>query len=535
MIKISKNIGVRIALITSLILLISACNRKFELPSWNADTIFPIAKISLGIHDIIQSELLQSDSNQLLKVVVNNEKFELVLDTLSTIPDTTIVQSIDSTSIDFLILTPGSSLQIKSNEKTILAPKEDIQLKQMDLNSGSLMLTLYSTLQEDIIIDYVINSATKDGTALQLSETVPAGSINNPSSISVAIDLTGYQLDLTGLGNSYNTIISNAYATLPSTANTIDPTINDYLKIEYQLIDLKPAYIKGYFVSTAFEVSETFDVFQNLSSEVSGNFSLKQMELDLSIANYLGVDLQTEITSITSNNNVESVHLNHSILNQTTNMSRATDKNGSSSPSNYSFNFNNNNSNISELVGIVPNNFSFDINFGLNPFGNSSLSNDFAYLNRGLDITMDLIAPIEIGFNNLTLSDTTPFVISDSIPLQINNGTINLIVNNGFPLEIDAKIILFDENFNRIDSIAFQESIAPASYSLVNYSVINPKQSILKQPIDSEMLNQWYPAKNAIVEMKLNTEDYPQQYPIYSYYKIDAQIVADINQTINSK
>ncbi|MFB0924398.1 MAG: hypothetical protein QMB65_03800, partial [Vicingaceae bacterium] len=241
-----------------------------------------------------------------------------------------------------------------------------------------------------MIITYTIPSATKNGDTLELQELVPAATISQDGYFITTIDLSGYELDLTGsTGSEVNTFITRAVGTVDTNAAG-SVTIFAGTKITYnnKLISVVPSFVRGYFGTQQIhfgpEITNTtaFDMIK------SGTLDLDQVDVNLEFKNGFGVDAQLILNQLSTTNTSTSVtnSLAHSSIGTPLNLNRAQLTGGipEVTYTTYQLDMNTSNSNIDQLIEIFPDEILYDLNLNINPLGNISGGNDFAYKNHSL-------------------------------------------------------------------------------------------------------------------------------------------------------
>src|SRR6185436_6861298 len=78
---------------------ISSCKRDEEKVGWESNILTPLLKSSLSINDILSDTLLQTESDNSVKVVYENHLYKMSLDSLFEIPDTSVIKSYNLDSI----------------------------------------------------------------------------------------------------------------------------------------------------------------------------------------------------------------------------------------------------------------------------------------------------------------------------------------------------------------------------------------------------------------------------------------------------
>ena len=144
-------------------MLFNSCRKKSET-SWDVDVLSPLIKTTLNIGNLVEDSLLQTNTDNSLSIVYENTLYELSLDTLVQIPDTTIT---DTFSLLPLPFPPGLPICI---DFPICIAEQEIrfnfngpELTIVKIRSGEIKIELISTVQERTILNYQMPGATKGG------------------------------------------------------------------------------------------------------------------------------------------------------------------------------------------------------------------------------------------------------------------------------------------------------------------------------------------------------------------------------------
>ncbi|MCY7410812.1 MAG: hypothetical protein LH473_11100, partial [Chitinophagales bacterium] len=342
-------------------------------------------------------------------------------------------------------------------------------------------------------------------------------------------DLAGYKFDLTGLaGNDHNTFFSHLVASIDSTGDVVTISKGDSIFISYELKDLVPDYINGYVGQQIVNVGPEESAFDALQRITGGGISLEDVDVNLTIRNEIGVQGRINLYNLTSINSKtgSTVALTWNQLNQPLNIPAATDN--PLTESYTSFLLNNTNSNIQQLVSNLPDKLQYQLDLFLNPYGNTSNYNDFAYDSSELNVDLDLSIPLSFVATDLTLVDTLDFSLGVAEPgdAQIKDGTFNLIVYNGFPISAQPQLYLYDDDFNLIDSL-FLSTQTVAAGELNDQCLVAAKtKSVVTAAIDENKMARLRYATKAILHAKFNTAQHPMcdYVKIYNTYTMDVQL-----------
>jgi hypothetical protein len=169
-----------------------------------------------------------------------------------------------------------------------------------------------------------------------------------------------------------------------------------------------------------------------------------------------------------------------------------------------------------------------------NPLGNVSGSNDFIYSDKLMKATLNMEIPLSLVARNLTLVDTLAMNLSSANGAQnVKSGTITLFANNGFPFDASIQIYLLND----------QNAIADSIFSVINTIDEAPINTALRAstkkltklvvPISESKMSLLYSTKRVALKVKFNTSAQPSYIKIYSDYRMDVNLVGDINYSVH--
>jgi len=525
----------KIILIIILVASLSSCHKDPGKASWDVSVMAPLINTTLTLNNLLTDSLIQVNPDTSLKIVYNNTLYSVSVDSLVNIPNTISQQAFSSNfTLDSVL--PDSPILINDTDKNHLS-LGDAQVTEIIVKSGFVNITINNSLNDKILCTYQIPYATLDGVPFSVTDYVPAGTVSAPSSYTVKVDISGYKLNLTGVhGNSCNTLISVINSWTDPHGGKVSIFPGDSLKAKASFNGLIIDYAKGYFGSQSFQSGKKDSPFSLFSKITAGTLKLQSMQLTLSISNGFGIDaslLINELKSINSRTgNV--VPLISPIIGNTINITRAQESGNASAPvipTSYSFNMNS--SNFLQLINNLPDSLEYSISMTTDPLGNVSAGNDFVYNNYGFNANLDLVIPLSLVANNLTLTDTIGFNLSKPNGYILNHGVLTLIANNGFPFSAAMQLFLLDANNRKTDSLIVSNNIISSPPLNTSYKVVSPLTSIIKVPLSAAKLSDLYNAKKMIVVARFNTAGQPNYIKLYDYYNLGIQLTGDFNMTVN--
>ena len=517
---------------------ILSCRKDFERPNWDVDLLAPLIKTTLALEDLLPDSVVQTNPDTSLKLVYQTNIFDVDMDSLFKIPDTAIteVYLIPISSV----AGPGTSFFSNDEERT-LSVNNGVELNYVEVESGYIELEIFSEIKEKIIVTYTIPSATKAGDTLVLKETIPAGTLTQDGYFKKQFDLSGYELDLTGISKSeINTLVTRAEGTVDT--NAAGPvTITAGEKITYvnKLVDIVPYFVRGYFGNQQLQFGPEVSNTTAFNMIASGILDLEQVDVNIEFKNGIGVDAQLILNQFATNNTNTGSNaiLSHSSIGTPINLNRSqlTYSNPEVSYTTYNINMSTSNSNIDQLIENFPNEILYDLNLNVNPFGNISGGNDFIYKKHSLETNLNVEFPLSIVANSLTLQDTVDFSLPEEGESgRIIDGTLFLYANNGYPFDANIQLALYDEDMNFLQNLTVNNQIQSAPVD-VALKVTNKKESVISIPLSTADVDKLYLTKYIMLRIGFSTTAQPQFIKIYEGYEIDIKVVGDFTYNANFK
>lgn len=512
-----------------------SCRKEMERPSWDTEILAPLVNASLNINNLLPDSILQANPDSSLKIVYQNDIYNLTMDTLFNIPDTTIHNAYAS-PIASATLFPGDIVvNNASSETTYQLP--GVELRKVIIKSGHVNYSITSLVHEVTKFIYSIPCATSaSGDAFMIDVDVPAAVGSTPGVYNQTFDLSGYTIDLTGINNDkVNTIYTSLTAKIHPLGSPVIVTNNDSLVINNTFGDIIPYYALGYFGQNTFDIGPDVSEFTLFNRIIDGTLQLEDVTFDLKLQNSIGMDSRVNIFNISSINNRtgNTINLVNSVIGSTININRASQSGTTVYPTYANFPLTTSNSNIKPMIENLPDQFGYSLKIQTNPLGNVSGSNDFIYSDKLFKAQFNMEIPLSLVATNLTLADTLDMNISSGEGEQnIHSAVLTLFADNGFPFDAQLQLYMLDDNNVITDSIfGYANTIdeAPLNSSL---RAIGKKLTKIMVPVDENKMTRLYNTHRVLLKVKFNTSSQPSYVKIYSDYSIDVRIVGDINYTV---
>ncbi len=513
----------KLLLLTPLLLFLHC--RKNNSTNWDVDLIFPVVNSQLNIKNFIGDSIFKTDNTGLLNLSVTRTITAIKLDSLIRLPDTTITNVF--VTLFPIALSPGQQFNALPPSELNFNIGNGVALKKVDVRTGILTVKFSNTVAEPLDLKYVITSATKNGQPFTVIETIPPGQ----NSLIKSYNLDGYSLNMRGLsGTVYNTIAQAYTVSLNANSNSVTANSGQGAKIELTYSKIVPNYIEGYFgqQTVALKLDTVrLDLIKNFDAN---GFSLNSATFNFNILNQFGAEFTGNLVNIKSINNTTIVPLTTSALSNI-NINRASKIGSTIYQSVKSVSLTTANSNIAPFLSNLPNKLSYQGSIVVNPLGNLSGFNDFAFYNTGLNVTADINIPMRFNANYFKLTSNTAVDFTNVKQLdRVNFGDFILSASNGYPFNAELQAYMLDENKQVIDSL-----FTPTNNTLLKgvtdaqNIVTLPTFTKLKVPFTKTKIENLRKTKSLKIITYFRMPPNPPNIKIFENYSFDINIVAELN------
>ncbi|MEN9348591.1 MAG: hypothetical protein RLZZ77_2102 [Bacteroidota bacterium] len=508
-------------------MLLTSCKRT-EDTTWEVDAWGAVARGTLSLEDLVPDSLLQADADQLWHLHLTKNLTDFDLDTLVAIPDT-------SFTTRFIVPLSGGPFNIPAGTQIINSNRQNqfgianAQLTEVRLSAGKLKYTLRSYINGDLQTTLTVPGLSLNGTGT----IIEAHTLPGNQELEGEIDLTGYQVDLTGTnGNSYNRLFSNMNVRVSNTAATAAQVFqNDSIVVDLRFEDAIISYARGYFGQHHYDLNQTIAANEDLHLP-DGLINLEGMRMNFRIENYVGVDARIHLNNIAGvhTNTASEVALVNGEIYENFNVTRATDNQGVITPYIRSVELNDQNSNLTNFAENLPDQFVVQGIVDINPLGNVNFNNDFIYTNQPLNLLLDIDLPLNIAMSNLILRDTLDW---NGFDLEGNaSGKLYLQVNNGFPFSANVQVDFTDVNGGNTTTILQNGQVQSGVLSPTSNSCV-ATYSLIEIPVSAANWSKLKREGKMNVKATFNTSDYPELVGLYQGYKLDFVLSGNANLPIN--
>lgn len=447
---------------------------------------------------------------------------------------------VDIDTSDALVATMEIS-DLKVQEATAIFPEQvlidetteipltglgDVVLTEATMSGGVAILEATSTAEDVMFLQYTIPDATLNGvpfdTILQIAPAPPGG----VSTISLEVSFEGYDFEFE---NNEFTNVLKAWIDSSGIMRTL--TQEDSVVLDVEVKDLEASYAKGYFGQETFDIgpdTTKLDIFKNI---LSGGLDIENSNLVLRVENSLGIEGSVTINDLTAINTKTNgkVILDQSSKSFPSIITSATEVPFEASTTELIYT--DANSNPSELIELLPDEISFDLQVETNPSGNTGAYDNFAFEFSDLTAYLDMEIPLSLITNDLVLSDTVQLNSTTFKPEEIKNGTFTFLVDNGLPMDVDFKVFFLNEFDEKVDSLDAEELIEAAIVNSAGKVETNTTSKI-DFYISEEKMSNLFSASQIVFWADVTTKPSTEHLKIYNYYSLDFKLIGDFEYLV---
>lgn len=425
-------------LLLPFILVVALASCKKEATRWQSDWLLPVLQDTLSLKHLYNDSTLSINNGQ-IAVDLTRNILNLGLSDLIQIPDTSIVQTYQS---NFTVNNVSPGFMFVNSVKTHDLELDDIQLKKVRVQSGQIQLKVYNPLNTAVLYQIELPGVSSNGQVFIQNYTVAAGTVQNPTVSTETIDLSGYDIDLSGTqGLEFNKLQSKLTLKTDSNGATVSIYNNQVFKFEAAFKNLRFDYAKGYFGSAIISGIEHFTL-PYLDLVTSGNLTLPNLQMDLTIENGFKMALRAQIEQLSATNSQgQTIAMSAPSIGPSMFISPAVGSWNTLQPSSLNLHFDQNNSNIKNYLEHLGAQQQLSYQIQPNPWGNTSAGHDEAFAHSRLKVKVTAQMPLSLTADGLTLQDTFSIDLAQDLKKShVSAATLILDATNAFPLACDLVI-----------------------------------------------------------------------------------------------
>lgn len=432
------------------------------------------------------------------------------------------------------VVVPEQTLT-SDNEFQTFDPGDGLEITEFKLDNGSIGYSIVSDVPLKAELTIELPSVTRSGVVF--SEEI---TLNPSSSATGSFSATNmFALLNTNTLQAYNSLPIGYSVKISSEGNTV--TLSETNTIEFTVEMPSPDidYVKGYFGQRVESFDpETLDLeIEELFSRITGEFYFANPSIMLDYSNSFGLPVEIDLNA-TGERNSQTVDLN---LNPFT---LAYPVYPAERDKKATFTIDKSNSSLPDLISLPPAVITFSGDATLNPQGDTDGRNNYIFGDSRFIAAIEASVPADIRLRGLQFTDTLENFMKSGDddddegfkPSDLDYIRLDLTVDNGFPLSLSVKLILYD-------SIAREDLYVLEIPGIVEGAPVNdegvvtgPTSKTSQVVIDKDFLEASLEADNMILEFTLDTSGTTNQsVKIYSDYSISfrAGIVVKTDLILN--
>jgi hypothetical protein len=494
-----------IHLILAFFVFLLSCEKQKTI--WSSNWAIPLVRDTLDLSNQINDSTLSVNSSGYLEVDLTRTVLDLGINDLLQIPDTTIEQSFHS-SLPVINIPPGFTI-VNEIEEHQLNFKE-IQLKKIRLSKGEIDIVVFNPIPTKCIFTVRMPGVTKNGIVLEKQFTAEAAGGNGSAIVKSRIDLSGYEIDLTGLtGSKFNVLQSLLIVSTDPTGSSVVVNSSQQFKTQASFHQLQLDYARGYFGNKI--ISDTASLFLTPFQKIlSGSIDLPSPDLKIDLINGLKIGARATISSLWNINAMkETTTLTGTNIGVPFYVNEASGNEFSFQPSSTSIDFNGTNSSIDAYLENLGSKHELGYKLELNPWGNISGGYNEIFPNSRLKIRVRAQMPLSIGADGLTLQDTFNIDLSQNRDkTHVSEGSLVLKASNTFPISAGAVLFLLDENNVLLHTVNNANYIHSGMQGIFDpISGLYKKDTELIYTLSESVFKDLNRIKKIVVKTEFNTPD----------------------------
>lgn len=485
-----------------LLLILTSC--KKEKTSWDSNYKLVLVNDTLQFQNITKDSLFAAGGSGELRFSFEKELYNMDISEMVNIPDTTIIQKY-VLSVNSINVPPGYSFvnQVKDHVFNMNGAK----LTYAGVKSGTATLEVQNPYPTDATFDVSLPKVTKDNVALMKTFVVGKGTPANPTKASVTIDLSGYNINLTGTsGTSFNSIQTTLKITSDPNGQAVSVTNQDTTNFKATFKNLKVDRAKGYF-----GVMNNQQSFQNdvkFFDKLSGFVDISDYNMSLILENSCKIEGLMKVVNLSSynKNTNTTVDLTHQIIGNPIFMEAATGDWWNVQSYQRTFTFLPNNSNLNSFLGNLGSQIKGNIELKINPNGDTYSGWNELFSTSRVKLKLKADMPIKIAMNNLQFKDTFAIDFKNQTEkTHIKNGKFILEATNAYPIEFTPTITFLDINNQVVGQLTTPSKVRASTGGTITYNGLTCEKSTVELELTEELAAKFSEAKKVVVNFKFNT------------------------------
>lgn len=531
-------------------------NDQIQVTGMDPSFALPIGNVSLNLGNIEASQdmddLVYSEDDQILALVFSEELFNYQLDEFIEIADQEIDGDFeaDAATAGALNLLPtGQSMDFPIETEMVYDYDQGEVLDSIIIGEANLVLDFESSFEQDIIVHLSLPTIKLNGVPFQTDINLEYnGSI--PIVLMENISLDNYVIDF---GIDGTTVPVDLTITITKTNETV--SVGDLLDYSIDLSIPEVTAVYGYFgqhTNILAVDTQNINYFNTLNG---GTISFADPRIDLIITNSAGLDVEIDFNSVIIPDGGVGTIMTGSDLTSIPIIMGANNP-GDSTITYHTIDNSGTSPTLTEMLDIGTSKLVYTADATTNPNG---VDENWIIHDSHVSCTAQIVLPMYLQANNFEFIDTIDVDLanilnvdnSDPNSIDVNDVekvTLRILVDNGLPLDVGAKLYFADTLNNVLDSLWITDSYqyifssgttnfsvpeSDPNYGRVTSSTSTFTDFILTSEKLNELIDQG--SKRLIIKTIGNTAsaDAGEYVKFYPEYNVNVKVSAKIDLNIS--
>lgn len=410
----------------------------------------------------------------------------------------------------------------------------EAKVTEMRIRSGKVIMEVFSTIEEEIVLDYTIPQSGYEGDFNQpivRQFRVPPAKRGETQVIKQEFPIDDYVVRYKGKDPSvapfYNAVYSKLIASIEYSGIERSISLHDSVYVRFGLVDVIPEYAIGDFGTKTVQLKDTIDIkaFEN----VTGTLSLEDVSMWLTVENGFGIEANLTVNSLVAANTraATDVALTYAnLIGNTILIARAW--NPPLTPNKQSWVINKSNSNIKSFVENMPDKLVADFEVETRPNGSNDFQ-DFVFHQSQMKAILNLFMPVKFGVANLTLQQKEKFDIRDIKDHErISSGEFTLVVENPFPLGAEMAVDFLDDQDTVLLTLFSGQRVESGVMIPGKDSTSGSVESRIKAEVTEQQMDMIRESVRVRIRATFDSPD-SDRHAIYSTYRLKAKLIGNFN------